>query len=336
MKRIRNTSINNFDNKSLNEIRSIVISYKQSQNLSPKTFDVYKRVFKEFDIYFDKNLNLYELKMREASQFIEYLLKDKVYYLDRFHNTGRVRGIKPTTVNTYLKACKSIYQVLVDLEYIESNPFKKIKTVKRQEERIKTIPEDDINKLIDSLDKNYYTDFRMIVIIHVLLDTFGRINEVLNMKVEDIDFETNTIYFGETKSNQYRYVPFSNKTKKLLIELIEETKEFRSDYIFLTQYGTVMTPNNFRSALNRYLKQFKISTHITPHMFRHTASTLFLKNGGSINVLQKILGHKKITTTEIYTHLSIEDVLNQSEEYSPLNSIVNTRKYNKLRNKRRK
>ena len=53
-------------------------------------------------------------------------------------------------------------------------------------------------------------------------------------------------------------------------------------------------------------------------------------------MLQKILGHKKITTTEIYTHLSIEDVLNQSEKFSPLNSIVNTRKYNKLRNKRRK
>ncbi|MFO3701714.1 site-specific integrase [Staphylococcus felis] len=244
MKRIRNTSINNFENKSLNEIRSIVISYKQSQNLSPKTFDVYKRVFKEFDIYFDAHLNLYELKMREASQFIEFLLKDKVYYLDRFHNTGRVRGVKPTTVNTYLKVCKSIYQVLVDLEYIESNPFKKIKTVKRQEEKIKTIPEDDINKLIDSLDKNCYTDFRMIVIIHVLLDTFGRINEVLNIKIEDIDFETNTIYFGETKTNQYRYVPFSNKTKKLLLELIEETKEFRSDNIFLTQYRTIMTPNN--------------------------------------------------------------------------------------------
>ncbi|PWZ64081.1 hypothetical protein DD888_13620 [Staphylococcus pseudintermedius] len=74
------------------------------------------------------------INQRQASAFINYLLNDKVYYLDRFNNSGEMRGIQPTTVNTYLKACKSVYQTLIDLEYIEVNPFQKLKTVKRQNE----------------------------------------------------------------------------------------------------------------------------------------------------------------------------------------------------------
>lgn len=71
-------------------------------------------------------------------------------------------------------------------------------------------------------------------------------------------------------------------------------------------------------------------------MFRHTAATMFLQNGGNVHILQKILGHKKITTTEIYTHLTTDDITNQSEKYGAVVNMSNKRQYNKIRNKRRR
>ncbi|EGQ2764538.1 site-specific integrase, partial [Staphylococcus pseudintermedius] len=171
-------------------------------------------------------------------EYIKYLKYEHVHYRDKLREKNEQRGLKPSTINTYIKVCKTIYQTLVDLEYIESNPFAKIKCLKRQNERIKTIPPQDINKLLNSLENAYYTDFRMFVTVHVLLDTFGRIDEVLHIKKSDIDFEKRTIYFGKTKNNEGRYVVFSNKTKKLIQELIDETREYNNDYLFLSVEGT--------------------------------------------------------------------------------------------------
>ncbi|HEC2191029.1 TPA: tyrosine-type recombinase/integrase [Staphylococcus delphini] len=336
MKKKRNKAYQKLDNPSIEFIKKEVMDYKKSQNLAPKTLGIYKRLFTEFYEFFGKDIGILMINQRQASAFINYLLNDKVYYLDRLNNSDEIRGIQPTTVNTYLKACKSVYQTLIDLEYIEVNPFQKLKTVKRQKERVKTIPEEDIKTLINGLDKEYYTDFRMLVAIHVLLDTMGRIEEVLNIKRNDIDFDACTIYFGQTKTNEYRFVPFSKITKKLLIELLEENKFFESEYVFLTQYGTQLTTNSFRACLKRYVKTFNIKTNITPHMFRYTAATMFLQNGGNVHILQKILGHKKITTTEIYTHLTTDDITNQSEKYGAVVNMSNKRQYNKIRNKRRR
>ncbi|HCT0315796.1 TPA: tyrosine-type recombinase/integrase, partial [Staphylococcus pseudintermedius] len=259
------------------------------------------------------------------------------HYRDKLREKNEQRGLKPSTINTYIKVCKTIYQTLVDLEYIESNPFAKIKCLKRQNERIKTIPPQDINKLLNSLKKEYYTDFRMFVTVHVLLDTFGRIDEVLHIKKSDIDFEKRTIYFGKTKNNEGRYVVFSNKTKKLIQELIDETREYNNDYLFLSVEGTRFTNDAFRNQLKKYCKEFEIPTNITPHMFRHTASMLFLENGGNIRVLQKILGHKKLATTEVYAHVSEDLLAIQQENYSPLEQVLGKqKKYVRPRNKRLK
>lgn len=233
--------------------------------------------------------------------------------------------------------CKSIYQTLLELNYIQCNPFKDIKCLKRQNERIKTIPPEDINKLLNSLDTNYYTDFRMYVAIHVFLDTFGRIDEVLSIKKADIDFDKRSIYFPNTKNNEGRYVMFSLKTKKLLVELIDEMRDYNNDYVFLAVDGGKFTNQAFRNQLKKYCNEYNIKTNITPHMFRHTSSMLFLENGGNIRVLQKILGHKKLATTEIYAHVSEDLMTLQQENYSPLDQILGKqKKYTRARSKRLK
>lgn len=318
-------------------IKSIVLDDKEMQNLSRATIINYNKVFTSLSIYFDYIDDPLSITEKEARNYIRYLKNEHVHYKDKLHSKNEVRGLKASTINTYIKLCKSIYQTLVDLNYIENNPFRSIKCLKRQNERIKTIPPEDINRLLNSLDKSYYTDFRMFVAVHVFLDTFGRIDEVLNIKKSDIDFEKRSIYFPNTKNNEGRYVMFSLKTKKLLIELIEEMKEYNNDFIFLGVDGSKFTNQAFRNQLKKYCKEYNIKTHITPHMFRHTAAMLFLENGGNVRVLQKILGHKKLATTEIYAHVSEDLITIQQENYSPLEQVLGKqKKYVRARNKRLK
>ncbi|MCT2094927.1 tyrosine-type recombinase/integrase [Staphylococcus epidermidis] len=336
-KKITTRRENNLSSGAFDVIRKIVTEEKELQNFSQNTISNYNKVFNSLNDYFGDDINPFELSEQNAKDFVKYLKDSHIHYYDKIHKKGVKRGLKPSTVNSYIKLCKSTYETLLNLGYVKYNPFYNIKCLKRQNEKIKTVPTSDLKKLIENLDKNYYTDFRMYVAIHVFLDTFGRIDEVLNITIDDIDFEKKTIFFPVTKNNESRYVTISNKTKNLIVELIEETSNMNESYLFISVNGGRFTNQAFRNQLKKYCSQFKIKTNITPHSLRHTASMLFLENGGNIRVLQKILGHRKLSTTEIYAHVSENLMSIQKENYSPINQILKgNKKYIRARSKRLK
>lgn len=311
---------------SYERLYNMVADYKDMQNVSLNTHKGYKRSIESLREYFGDDYDIFTVTSKDARAYIKWLQTDKIHYRDKLHLEGIQRGLKPSTINTYLKVAKTLYDVLLRLEVVSDNPFKDIPCMKRDNERIKTIPPEDIRLLLESLNKAYYTEFRMYVVIHMLLDTFGRIDEVLSLKQSDIDFEKRTAYFAKTKTNDPRYVGFSTKTKRLLEELIDECRDFNSEFIFLGINGERFMPEAFRANLKRYCDIYGIKTHITPHMFRHTAAMLFLENGGNMRVLQKILGHKKIQTTEIYAHVSDNLIMAQQSTYSPIDQVFGAKK----------
>lgn len=321
---------------SFDEIEEIVIENKRTCNLSERTISSYRKAFVSLRKYF-KDIDAYQISKKEAEGYIRYLLYDYKHYSDRVNSKGAKIGLAPTSVNTYLRLCKSIFNVLKEYEYVQVNPFSHIESVKIQNKRVKMVSKEDINILLRNLDKKYYTDFRTYVIVLVLLDTMGRIGEVLELTKEDIDFENQTIYFSKTKNNNYRFVNFSVKTKRYLKEYIEITEEFNSEYVFLNSYGNKLSPDTFRKSLREYSKKFGINKSFSCHSFRHTGATEFLSNGGSVRVLQKILGHSRITTTEIYTHVNEELIKKQHEKFNPIQTLVLEKKSlnNMRRNKRR-
>ncbi|GGA96506.1 hypothetical protein ERX37_03520 [Macrococcus hajekii] len=321
-------------NNDFEKFKEIVVNEKQLLNLSMNTIKNYGRVFNALNDYFNDKVSPFDLTEQDAKEFVRYLINDKVHYRDKLRNTGEVRGLKASTINTYIKLCKTFYQTLYELNYIDTNPFSNIRCVKRQNERIKVIPKEDLTKLLNSFDTQYFTDYRMYVAINVLLDTFGRIGEVLNIKISDIDFDNRTIFFPITKNNDFRYVPFSKQTKQLIINFTDECREMNSEYLFVDVNGNRWQEEAFRNSLKKYCREFKITTHITPHMFRHTASMLFLESGGNIRVLQKILGHRKLATTEIYAHVSDDLIRMQKENYSTIEQLNDNKKYQRPRSKR--
>ncbi|MBU7229023.1 hypothetical protein [Staphylococcus pseudintermedius] len=102
MKKKRNKAYQKLDNPSIEFIKKEVMDYKKSQNLATKTLGIYKRLFTEFYEFFGKDIDILMINQRQASAFINYLLNDKVYYLDRFNNSSEMRGIQPTLEKSIL------------------------------------------------------------------------------------------------------------------------------------------------------------------------------------------------------------------------------------------
>ncbi|HDT8458932.1 TPA: phage integrase SAM-like domain-containing protein, partial [Staphylococcus pseudintermedius] len=160
-------------NQSFDELEEIVMNIKKAQNLSQHTLVRYKTVIKILKKCFIKK-NAFELTYDDANYFVSYLLEEHVYYLNRFEQKKKRVGLSQKSFNTYIKACKSIYNELIEYNHVQYNPFEKVKMVKGQEHKLKTIDTKDLNKLLNNLDKRYYTELRSYALILVLLDTMAR------------------------------------------------------------------------------------------------------------------------------------------------------------------
>ncbi|MFS0688291.1 tyrosine-type recombinase/integrase [Sporosarcina sp. 179-K 8C2 HS] len=195
---------------------------------------------------------------------------------------------------------------------------------------------EELKSLLEAPDKRTYTGFRDFVVMTLLIDTMARINEILSLKILNVDFsnEMVTIPASIAKNRKSRIIPIQKHTAKLLRELIKEIDDFDSEYIFLANYGEPLTPNNFRNQLRRhYIKTAGIKKRVHPHLFRHTAATMFLEAGGDIRHLQLLLGHSDLRMVMRYTHLSNQALKEQHARYSALNQV--TGKLNQKRKTKR-
>ncbi|MBT2723069.1 tyrosine-type recombinase/integrase [Bacillus sp. ISL-46] len=306
----------------IDDARNIVMKIKQLEGLSPNSIANYEKLFNDFDRFFGEKKDVASLTRDDAREFIYWQLNEKIQFKNHKYRKNKKKGISVSSVNTYIGYGKAAFTALVNEEIVEVNIFEDTNQIKEKEKKIETLTIDEINKLLRSLNKGWYSEFRMFVLINCLLDTFGRITEVLSIRKDDIDFEKHAITFQNTKSGKVRIVPVTKKTINFLEELIEETEDFESEYVFLTHHGKPLTQDTARKHLRDLVKRIGLGNKIIGfHIFRHTASEMFLRQNGSMRVLQKILGHSDISTTSIYAHVLDSTIQQQHHQFSPLNLI---------------
>ncbi|MEM1629895.1 MAG: tyrosine-type recombinase/integrase [Saccharolobus sp.] len=167
---------------------------------------------------------------------------------------------------------------------------------KIRKKEVKALTEEEINRVLEACKRA-----RDKLIIRLLLDTGLRANELLSIKIKDIDIDNNMIRVRNTKNGEERVVFFTDNTKQILKKYIRGKNP--DDKLFYITYD----------ALYRKLKRLgeKVGIDLRPHVLRHTFATLSLKRGMNLITLQKLLGHKDIKTTQIYTHLILEDLRNE-------------------------
>ena len=220
-----------------------------------------------------------------------------------------------------ISALKSFFNYLLFEGEIHSSPLNDIESPKIENKLPEVLTEDEIKRLISSVNLDSEFGQRNKTIIEVLYGTGIRVSELIEIKLSNIFFKENILKVTG-KGNKERFVPLGKiaiiEIKKYLNnrDKLKINSKF-SDILFLNRYGRQLTRSMIFKIINDSSKNAEIDKKISPHTLRHSYATHLLKNGADLRTIQLILGHESITTTEIYTHLDtfhLEDVL---KKYHP-------------------
>ena len=214
--------------------------------------------------------------------------------------------ISNTTLNMYIMYIKVVIKDVTDREIY----FKKLKEEKKLPQLLNEVTILQVYRYLDTVKSK--ESKRNILMFMLLLDTGLRISELLSIEVDNIDFTSKMIYISKTKSKEHRYVLFTSETKDFLLEYIKRHKIDKFIFINL-KTREKMKPDSIQTICQRTRTLGNIKKSITPHKWRHTFASNFNDRNGNMFVLQKLLGHKKISTTQIYVTVSMKKVM---KEYS--------------------
>lgn len=224
-----------------------------------------------------------------------------------------------SSVNHYIRDTRVFLYWLMDNNYIERFQIKQIKC---QDTKIKFFTDEEIEKLlVKPTDKNNFCDNRMWTIIAFILATGARVETVVNIKVEDLDFKNNEITYTHLKNKQVATIPMSDGLKSILMKYLKTWTN--AEYLFCDQRGFKLTTNALRHYLTKYCKRRGIKPR-GPHALRHSFARDFIKAGGSSFKLQKILTHSTLDMTKRYVRLFSEDLKDGFTEVCPLDKMIKT------------
>ncbi len=249
-------------------------------------------------------------------------------YLSKIHEM-----YQPRTVKRKIASVKALFHYLECEEIIENNPFNKIDLTFRQPKRLpKTIPANIIQTFLSTLYKektNAKTMYqqkciiRNIAVMELLFATGMRISELCSLKQENLDLENKTVLiFG--KGAKERMLQIGNDEVIAALATYKtyfSTELSQTDWLFINRLQNRLSEQSVRYMINHYANAGGIEMHITPHMFRHSFATLLLEADVDIRYIQKMLGHSSITTTQIYTSVSMNKQKEILEVKHPRNGM---------------
>ncbi|WP_088833432.1 tyrosine-type recombinase/integrase [Paenibacillus tyrfis] len=313
----------------MDELYETFFNAKIAEGVSKRTLESYEENYRFLCDYLamtDTPREVNSVTPKVLRSYITWMLRSKRKWEGHAHKAERDKtvGLSEVTVNTRMKGLRTMFNFLYDEDLIETNPFHKVKLVREPENEIQIMSTDQLERLLKAPDKRMYAGFRDHVFMTLLIDGFFRINEALRLKESDINFETGmTLIAAErVKTRRSKAVPLEKSTLRLLRDLIKENAEFETDYIFLTNYGSLISDDRMRDRIKQYAKKAGLEIRVYPHLFRHTAATMFLENGGDVRFLAEILGHSDLRMVLRYTHLSKKSVKEQHNKFSPINSVM--------------
>ncbi|HSE38127.1 MAG TPA: tyrosine-type recombinase/integrase, partial [Blastocatellia bacterium] len=189
----------------------------------------------------------------------------------------------------------------------------------------KVISIDEVVQFIETPDTDTVLGIRDRAIIELLYATGCRVSEIAGMNIDDVDLRHATIRV-RGKGRKERFVPFGSKANEALTAylqargaLLAEAPEHKRDNnaIFLNYQGTRITTRSIGRLIGKYVKECALAQNISPHSLRHSVATHLLSAGADLRAIQELLGHARLSTTQIYTHVSIEQLMQVYDKAHP-------------------
>jgi integrase/recombinase XerD len=217
------------------------------------------------------------------------------------------QGKSPRSIARNLSALRSFYKFLREQNLRTDNPVAAHKTPKLGRALPKDLSEQDVEALIQAPDTNTALGLRDRAMFEVLYACGLRVSELINLRLDLINLNQGYLRILG-KGNKERLVPLGQIAiewiEKYLNEGRSQLYKVATDYLFLTQHGGIMSRQNFWYAIKRYALQAGIQAELSPHTLRHAFATHLLNHGADLRVVQMLLGHSDLSTTQIYTHVA--------------------------------
>jgi len=264
-------------------------------NVSETTLKYYGEIFRNF-----KRAGAFDSLSKQS-------LQDTVIIM-------RARGVKPGAINTYLRGINAFLRWLHENGHIPNNLT--IKPLKAQKRIFKPLSEDELKAIISHKPKDF-VEYRLRVILCLLIDTGLRINEALTLEKAKVDFD-NMLLTVMGKGNKERVVPFSYELRKVLYKY---AKSHKFQLLFPTRDGGKLMYNNLRRDFNDLLKKLDIKPDGKFHCLRRTFATSYIRSGGNPFALQRMLGHTTLQMTNEYVKLVTDDLQKEQHRTSILNRL---------------
>ena len=294
--------------------QNIIEKYKTylmlERSLSPNSINAYIDDVSKLHAYLaSDNLDFKEVKIDDLQQFIAQL-----YDL----------GIGARSVARIISGIKSFYAFLFLDGFISTDPTELLETPKIGLKLPVVLTVEEIDKLMSVIDLSTKEGRRNKAILEVLYGCGLRISELTNLKFSDL-FLKDGFLKVEGKGSKQRLVPISPTAIReiqnyVLDRNLVEIKKGHENVVFLSKRGTGISRIMVFHFIKQYAELGEIKKNISPHTFRHSFATHLLEGGANIRAIQQMLGHEKITTTEIYTHMDREFLRQEIIEHHPRNN----------------
>ncbi|MBQ0016808.1 MAG: tyrosine-type recombinase/integrase [Bacteroidales bacterium] len=231
-------------------------------------------------------------------------------------------GIAATTQCRMISGWRTFYNMLVLDGDIQLNPAKELTMPIRPQHLPDVLTNDEIAAIQSTFDRSMPDQDRNYLIVEILYGCGLRVSELVNMTLSCIyDAEECLLITG--KGDKQRWVPINSRALRLLLDYIAQTrscvqpKPDNERYVFLNRYGTRLSRNYVFMFLQKAVQEAGIQKHVSPHSLRHSFATELVQNGADLRAVQEMLGHAKLTTTEIYTHLGAQYLRDTITNYHP-------------------
>ena len=268
--------------------------------------------------YSNLTIRAYQIDLQ---QFIHYLedeiFADKVNLkdVDKEHIRSFVEnlfmcGLEKRSISRKISAVKSFFKYLQRVEVIQQNPLTHIHTPKLDKKLPTVLDENEIRKLMDLPEGTGFQGIRNRSILELFYGCGLRLSELINLKMKQIYLSDNYIRV-EGKRNKERIAPLGafavEALKKYLTERQKILDEFgETDFVFITHRGKKLYPLLIQKMVTNYLLKISEQEHLSPHVLRHSFATHLLDNGADLLAVKELLGHSSLSTTQIYTHVSMD------------------------------
>lgn len=280
----------------------------EKENLSKKTSECYVQVIRKFLEWLKTEHNIVALGDITQKVFDIYVIKLK-------------DTTSPGAAKRFVKYWNACYKKITG-KYPELQDFNfEARKIKVPQNITPALQDEDIEEIFSKIDKSTFYGFRIYTIFQFMLNTGARIDETLNLKVRDILFMESRVLLRVTKGSKQRYVPMSDSLAKILLFYIYEVRGEHDDidYLFLSEDNKKLSYSAVNTYVQRHItKNLKLSEgrKFYFHAFRIKYATNFLKNGGSIAALQRILGHtpNSVVVTMNYVRYTDSDITSEDIE----------------------